>query len=393
MPRWLIIALALLAAVAIFAPFNWVTIRQLLRFHPRRRRWIFGLAILGNLMWPLFPLLRSFTPFARFMRAIGPPWFAWACFTILYTALVLVLLAAWLPFRKRMEFARFGRWPSRVFLGLSLIGSIAGFYQALVPLRVERVPIVLENLPPEADGTRIALLGDLHVGLFTRTSRLKTIFETTRALQPHVVLIAGDMIDDDPYFIPKLLEGTRYLDPATPVLGALGNHEMYGDPFRVIELLRGSRIQLLVNEGIPLKSLRVAAVSDYAATREQRTKHLAPEIDRALAGGGFPILFAHQPKVFDEARARNVPVTLVAHTHGGQFGFRPLGFSLAGVFLPYHMGLYKRGASNLYVNTGTGFWLVPFRLGMTPEITLIELKRRGVILSREDGEGPPAQTR
>ena len=69
-------------------------------------------------------------------------------------------------------------------------------------------------------------------------------------------------------------------------------------------------------------------------------------------------------------------MTLVAHTHGGQLGFRPLRWSLAGLFLPYHMGLYRAGDSQLYVNTGTGYWLLPFRLGMTPEITVIELKIR-----------------
>ena len=70
------------------------------------------------------------------------------------------------------------------------------------------------------------------------------------------------------------------------------------------------------------------------------------------------------------------PLTLCAHTHGGQFGFRPLHWSLAGLFLPFHMGLYERGASQLCVNTGTGYWLLPFRLGMTPEITLIELRAK-----------------
>ena len=54
-------------------------------------------------------------------------------------------------------------------------------------------------------------------------------------------------------------------------------------------------------------------------------------------------------------------------------GIRRLHWSLAGLFIPFNMGLYQRGTSQLYVNTGTGYWLLPFRLGMTPEITLIEL--------------------
>jgi predicted MPP superfamily phosphohydrolase len=292
-------------------------------------------------MWPFFPLLRTLTGFTRIVRAVfGPMWFAWTSFAILYTALLIVVTLAWLPFRRRFRFFEFVRWPSRVFLALTVIGSIAGCYQALVPLRVERVPVTIAGL---------------------------------RALDPDVVVIAGDLIDDDPHFVPKLLAGTRALDPRTPLLAVLGNHEMYGDPRRVIAGLRNSRIRLLVNEGVRVGPIWFGGISDYA----WQSPGLQPNIDQAFAHRGpsdLRVLLAHQPRSFPQAISRNVPLTLVAHTHGGQCGIRPLGWSLAGVFLPYHMGLYRRGASQLYVNTGTGYWLVPFRLGMTPEITLIELR-------------------
>ncbi|HEX9162287.1 MAG TPA: metallophosphoesterase [Thermoanaerobaculia bacterium] len=363
-------------AIVVLGAFNFVAIRTLLRVHPRRRHSVIVAAIAGNLIWPLFPLLRSLTPFSRLARAIlGPPWFAWSLFTIVYSAVTLAIAIAWLPFARRMRFSAFARWPSRVFLAMVIAGSAAGFYDAIVPLRVEHVPLSIAGLPAEAEGMRIALLADLHTGLFTRRSRLRQFFETTRAERPDIVVLAGDLIDDDPYFEPKLLEATAFLDPRTPLIAVLGNHEMYGDPLRAISDLRGSRIHLLVNEGMPFRSIWFAGISDYAAQR----KDLQPDMRRALAGApaaAVPIIIAHQPKAFDEARARKIPLTLVAHTHGGQLGIRPLGWSLAGVFLPYHMGLYQRGASQLYVNTGTGFWLVPFRLGMTAEITIVELHRK-----------------
>src|SRR5205814_3965634 len=120
----------------------------------------------------------------------------------------------------------------------------------------------------------------------------------------------------------------------------------------------------------------IAGLSDYAA----RVPRLRPDFNAALAhmpSGSMPLIISHQPRSFDEARARRLPLTVCAHTHGGQLGFRPLHWSLAGLFLPYHMGLYRTGDSQLYVNTGTGYWLLPFRLGMTPEITLIELRAPG----------------
>ncbi len=361
------IVIFLLIALVLLAPFTIVAIRTLLRLHPKRRAAIITVAVIGNLMWPFFPLLRALTPFSRVTRAtFGPPWFAWACFAIVYS--ILMSLIVWTPDGLR-------RWTSRVLLTIAIAASIAGFYDAIVPLRVERVPVFIEGLPPAAEGMKIALMADMHVGLYTRPSRLQQFFETTRALKPDLVILAGDLIDDDPYFVPKLLDATRFLDPNTPLFAVLGNHEMYGDPDRTIAALRGSRIRLLVNEGMELRSLWIAGMSDFAARR----KDLRPDMARALAGAPratMPVVVAHQPKAFDEARQRKIPLTLVAHTHGGQLGIRPLGWSLAGVFIPYDMGLFRRGASQLYVNTGTGFWLVPFRLGMTGEITVIELHRR-----------------
>lgn len=347
----------------------------LVRVHPRRRAIVIALIVIGNAMWLFFPLLNARTDFSRFVRAtLGPPWFAWSCFAILYSAFALLLAIAWLPFKRRIKFVRFARWPSRVFLWSTLFALVIGVWNALVPLRIERVPLAVDGLP--RDSFRIALISDLHTGLYSRTSRLETIFKTAAAQKPDVILLAGDNVDDDPIFITKLLASTRVLDRHILLLAVLGNHEMYGQPFEVIDRLRGSRIHLLVNEGTSINSVWIAGISDFAA----RTPKLAPDIDAALRGrnGAFPILLAHQPKAFPEAWKRGLPLTLCGHSHGGQFAFRPLGWSLAGVFLPYHMGRYQHGTSQLYVNTGTGYWLFPWRfgIGISPEITVIELRRR-----------------
>ncbi|HEY0139365.1 MAG TPA: metallophosphoesterase [Thermoanaerobaculia bacterium] len=368
----------LAVALLIFVPLNWISYRQLTRTHPKRKRWIVGALIAGNLMWPFIPFIRTFTPFSRAIRStLGPIWFGWASFTLLYTLFVLLVLLAWIPFRKR-PLHEFARWPSRVFLTIVTAGFLLGFYQALVPLRIERVAVSIANLPPSLEGKKLALMGDLHVGLFTRESRLQKIFTTAGQLAPDAVLIAGDLLDDDPHFVPKLLGGARHLPPQIPLLAVLGNHEIYGDPLDVQKSLAGSRIKLLVNEGHPIGDLWIAGLSDPAAV-QRNVAGLAPDLGKALQGKpatSVPVVLSHQPKAIDDAKKRAMPLVLSAHTHGGQLGFRPLRWSLAGVFLPYHLGLYDLGATQLYINTGTGYWLFPFRLGMTPEITLIELKRR-----------------
>lgn len=357
----------LLVAVLVFAVCNVVAIRTLWRVHPRRRRIVVALAILGNAMWLFMPMLRVRSDLARALRAtLGPPWFAWAAFVLVYSTFVLLLMLVRVPLK----------WPSRLLLGTTAAALVAGVWTALVPLRVEHVPVAIADLPPQLDGYRIALLSDLHTGLYSRPSRLRTIFATAAAQRPNVVVLAGDNVDDDPVFAPKLLDATTALDARTPLVAVLGNHEMYGAPEEFIARLRGSRIRLLVNDGVDVGGVWIAGISDFAA----RTPALQPDVDAALRrrpASAFPLLVAHQPKVFPEAMRRTLPLTLCGHTHGGQLAFRPLHWSLAGVFLPYHMGLYRRGASQLYVNTGTGYWLFPWRfgIGISPELTIIELRR------------------
>jgi len=369
-------ALIFAIVIALFAAFNVLTVRQLARIHPRRKRIVLALALIGNLMWLFFPILNSRTDFSRWTRAVfGPPWFAWTCFAIVYSGVLFALVVAWLPFHSRIDFARFARWPSRVFLWTTLVALVAGIYGALVPLTINRVPIAIDGLPPSAEGMRIALIGDLHVGLFSRPSRLRRIFSTVDGLRPDLVLLAGDLVDDDPVYAPKLLAATRFVAPGRPIVAVLGNHEMYGAPLEMIDRLRGSRVRLLVNEGMPIRGLWIAGVSDYAA----RLPALRPDFAAALRGcseGLMPIAVAHQPRAFADARRLGIPLTLCAHSHGGQCGFRPLRWSLAGLFLPYHMGLYRSGHAQLFVHTGVGYWLLPWRLGITPEVVLIELHRR-----------------
>lgn len=361
---------------------NLAALRFWRTLHPKTFRYFAGLAVFGNLFWLYVPfILRDrLSSLGRILRAtLGPFWFAWLGLLLVYVSVMMLVLLAWRLSGRRRAFTAFGRPVSAALTVMILVISVIGFYGAIVPLRVEQIPIVIEGLPPGLSGFRIGLMSDLHVGLFTRRGRLQRFASELNAERPDIVLLSGDLIDDDPFFVGKLLSGIERIDVAIPVFGVLGNHEIYGDPHQFIDRLKGSRVELLVNRGVPIRrgasSMWLAGISDYAAGARQFPE-LVPDLDAALQGretGMTTIVLSHQPKVFDQAITRTIPLTLCGHTHGGQMGIRALNWSLAGVFLPYHMGLYRRGASQLYVNTGTGFWLVPFRFGMTPEITIIEL--------------------
>jgi uncharacterized protein len=89
------------------------------------------------------------------------------------------------------------------------------------------------------------------------------------------------------------------------------------------------------------------------------------------------VLLAHDPVLFPEAAARGVDLTLSGHTHGGQLGFPFLAkrWNLARVMTRFTTGIYRAGASTLYVNRGLGTTGVPIRLLVSPEIAVLTLRR------------------
>ena len=87
------------------------------------------------------------------------------------------------------------------------------------------------------------------------------------------------------------------------------------------------------------------------------------------------IAFAHNPALWPSLAARGVALTLSGHTHWGQFALPRLGWSLASPFLEHAMGAHMEEDALLYISPGTGYWGIPFRLGASPEITLVTLRR------------------
>ncbi len=379
--------LRLFLAFAFFPALNLATLTAAQNLYPSHFTWFFLAFGLGNLLWVFVPKIfrRKTTTRLRWARALlGPPWFLWTLFMVLFSLFLAVDGFAWALRCLALgpiSFNNFTRLPADLYLlGLLAIWMV-GMAQALLGWHVARVEVRVPKLPRAFSGFKVAMLSDLHVGLFTRPSRLRQFIRIALANQPDLIVIAGDITDDNAYYIPKFLRCLKQVDAGIPMVAILGNHDLYGGGHETVAELKGSRLRILVNEGFALKrgkaSLWIAGLSDYAARRHNRFQDLLPDLGKTLKGkpkGAPTILLAHQPHAFEEAAKHKVELTLSGHTHGGQLGIRVLDWSLAKTFTPWHMGHFKKGASQLYVTVGTGFWMVPFRFGLPPEISILELR-------------------
>jgi uncharacterized protein len=369
-----------------FVLFNVVTLVAAGALYPANFHWFLLSCLLGNILWVFVPKIfrRKANTRLRWARALlGPPWFMWTLFMVLFSIFLVVDFLAWV-LRCSLGFIPYLTFThplANAYLILIAAIWIIGMAQALVGWHVARVKVLIPHLPRAFLGFKIAMLSDLHVGLFTRPSRLRQFIKIALRNNPDIIVIAGDITDDNAYYIPKFLRSLKQVKSRVPLVAILGNHDLYGGGHETIAELKGSAMRILVNEGFALRrgkaALWIAGLSDYAAKRHKRFNDLAPDIRKTLKGrpkDAPTILLAHQPEAFEEAVRHNIELTLSGHTHGGQLGIRFLDWSLAKTFTPWHMGHYEKQGCQLYVTVGTGFWMVPFRFGLPPEISLLELR-------------------
>jgi len=310
-------------------------------------------------------------PLLLFVRWRGWPFYPGAIFrllvvrVVLYTQLLLPfvvggaavgILVGW-PFGASIAI---GRALAAAVLGTGMLVLLVG-YLGSRRLVVREVQARVPSLPREFDGLRIAQISDLHVGPQTSRTFLASVAATVARSKPDVVAVTGDVVDDRAEDVPWY--AAAFADLAAP-LGVFlipGNHDIYAGWDAVSRSLRQrTDATILVNEA--------------------RLIEAAPDVDGALSrvpAGTTVVAFAHNPALWPRLAERGVALTLSGHTHWGQFALPRFGWSLASPFLEHAMGGHRAGDALLYINPGTGYWGIPFRLGAFPEITLVTLRCAG----------------
>jgi len=261
--------------------------------------------------------------------------------------------------------------------------------------KLTRLKLSLKNLPDEFKGLRIIQISDIHSGSFDDPSAVAEGVEAIMREKPDLILFTGDLVNDRADEIVPYIKVFNQLNAPLGVYSVLGNHD-YGDYVRWssdeekkqnLERLKQHHAEmgwrLLVNEHVVLernkKQIALIGIENWGA--RGFTKY--GDMKKAVAGlenSNVPIkiLLSHDPSHW-EAEVRkdyqDIALTLSGHTHGMQFGIDIPGFKWSPVQYVYKhwAGLYQEENQNLYVNRGFGFIGYQGRLGILPEITLIEL--------------------
>ena len=262
--------------------------------------------------------------------------------------------------------------PVAAALGASAYGALFGRHD----YAIEEIAVRIDGLRPGLDGYRIAQLSDLHFGVFCGAPERRAAVELLRRARPDLVVLTGDLVDNDVVHtaqVGRLVRELAALRPRDGVVVIGGNHDYYAGLEQVLEAARRGGARVLRNEGVAVAEASVALLGLDDVWGARYGWGPGPDLSAALAGlaADLPrVVLSHNPTTFADTAGR-IALQLSGHTHGGQLAVA--GYP-AGVFLPYVRGLYRERGSYLYVNRGFGVAGPAARIGAPPELTIITLR-------------------
>ena len=282
-----------------------------------------------------------------------------------FLSLLWILFAsiAWMP-------PWVSNYASVLILLLSCILTVIGFQNAN-KLKVTTYQIKLKAL---TEPTKIVLISDLHLGSFVRAKHVKRIVNRINERSPDMVIIAGDLIDDDHCILKnkrqqeKIARYFQRVQCKGGVVLTLGNHDANADDPQFQMLLEACRIRLLHNAVLEYPGFYLLGRSDPTRNSREPMEVLLSNCSRQKP----VIVVDHDPKFISEAVAQGADLVLCGHTHAGQF-FPASLLTKWAVGTKRFYGHHMEGTTHTVISSGAGVFNLPTRLGSCNEIVEIVL--------------------
>jgi hypothetical protein len=270
-----------------------------------------------------------------------------------------------------------GRRDSLPALLLLLAALALGAWSSLIEPRTLHVRHHHWTAPPGAPALRVALVADLHLGLFWREWQLRQLVTRLNALDVDAVLVAGDWTYEPPRDLQAAFAPLRAL--RHPVHAVMGNHDLQspGANYRVPlqNALAAAGVQLVEGRSVPLGPAggrwRLVGLDDPWGgdpTRQIKALLNTPDPHR--------LVLTHQPDTAALLPPNAAFLTLAGHTHGGQIRLPWLTEWVLqrGTSQPWYQGRYALPqGGQLMVSSGVGLIGLPARLGVAPRIDVLHL--------------------
>ncbi len=339
-------------------------------------RWAWSWAILVSVLTLSYPVGRWLTHYVphymgKFIIYIGSYWMAamYYLFLIFLLCDFLRILNQYLNF---LPLGLRGKFPSLIFFVIGLVSAalIFGTWNAHHPV-VQRYEISVKQKSSNLEQLHIVVVSDIHLGWIVGIDRLRQMAETVNTLEPDLILLAGDIVDEGVDLVTEreMPEVFHSLHPRFGTYAVMGNHEyISGQAETTIGFLNQNGVKVLRDQALQVDD------AFYVVGRDEEPRHGVKaqprlEIDELMQNVNVTrlpvIMVAHEPVEFNEAEQAGVDLQFSGHTHLGQLF--PNNFITRAIY-ENDWGYLRKNNLQVIVSSGYGTWGPPIRIGNRPEI-------------------------
>jgi len=328
---------------------------------------------LGRLIEQLFR--NSFTDFLVIIGSFYLGIMVYALFAVLIIDLAR-LVNHFLPFfpdsiTKNTQ--RTAQMTALVVIAVVILVVIGGHINALFP----RIRTIEVNIPKKANGIRelnAVMMSDIHLGTIIRSQYLDILVKKINALGPDIVLLAGDIVDEDvaPVAEQNMARNFQNIQSQYGVYSITGNHEYFSGVKAAVSYMEKAKVTVLQDTAIKIAdAFYVIGRKDLMAERmgggRQSLEDILKEVDK-----NYPlILMDHQPYHLDVAERNGIDLQISGHTHHGQLF--PFNY-ITRMIYELSWGYAVRGNTHYYVSCGIGTWGPPIKTNSVPEIVNFKIR-------------------
>lgn len=406
MSRWIIRLVILSAIILVAEIYAFQALKTVTKSRVVKWSWLGVSALVyANLIYVMFSTPRSLGQTMQFQYAVG------FMLTILIPKAILIImmfgedivrvilkLVSVFSSGETQSFVGRRVFVSKLALGLAAIpfaSFLYGIIQGRYNYKVLKYQLSFEDLPEAFDGLTITQISDIHSGSFTNKNKIQYGVDLINEQKSDIILFTGDIVNNKADEMDTWVDVFKQLDAPMGKFSVLGNHD-YGDyvdwltnedkinNFEAVKDIHPKiGFDLLLNENRYIEKdgqkIAIVGVENWGKGFNQ-----SGDLVKASEGinkDDFKILLSHDPSHWEYMVKKddfNYQLTLSGHTHGLQMGIEIPGifkWSPSQYVYKQWAGLYEEFGRYINVNRGFGYHAFPGRVGIWPEVTVIELKK------------------
>lgn len=304
---------------------------------------------------------------------------------------------------KNFSFPERRRFLSMLALGIAAVpfgALLYGMYKGKYNFKVLKYTLEFDDLPEAFNGYQITQISDVHSGSFDNKEKVEYAIGLINEQKSDVLFFTGDMVNNKTEEMHPWKALFATLEAKDGKYAILGNHD-YGDYVAwnseaekqqnledLKQLQKEIGFDLILNDHRYLvkgeDKIALVGVENWGRGGFKKAGDLT-KASKNIKKDDFKILLSHDPSHWEDVVLKDdyhYHLTLSGHTHGMQFGIEIPGFikwSPASWRYKHWAGIYKELGQYINVNRGFGFLGYPGRVGIWPEITVITLKKKGLV--------------